>query len=293
MKKWFQWFTTFVFVMIVVLFALSAISCTRVNPGMVGIKVNMAGSDRGVDKLPLVTGWVMYFPPTTKIFEYPTYMQTAVWTSSRHEGRPVDESISFSDKDQMLITADINLSYYLIPTSVPAFYVQFRSDDLNTFTHGYLRNVARDAFNAVCSHYAFDEINGSAKERILAEVKQKINDDVSKWGVKIEQFGFIGGLRPPPGIALAINDKIAAVQNAIRTENELRQSKAEAQKVIAKATGEAEANRVLAASISPQLIQWRTLQITQDAVARWNGQRPTVEGLNSGGLLLNINPNNK
>ena len=59
----------------------------------------------------------------------------------------------------------------------------------------------------------------------------------------------------------------------------------EAKAAIARAEGEAKANRVLAESITPELLQWRTLQITEQAVARWDGKRPMVEGQASGMLL--------
>ena len=59
---------------------------------------------------------------------------------------------------------------------------------------------------------------------------------------------------------------------------------------IALAEGQAQANKVLTASLTEPLIRWRELDITEKAVARWNGARPMVEGKESG-LLLNINPN--
>lgn len=273
----------------VLLVVCSMPGCTRINPGNVGIKINMAGTARGVSDLPLETGWVFYMPGVTKVFEYPTFMQTAVWTASVHEGNPVDESITFTDKDQVPISADINLSYRLESTKVPNFYIQFRSDDIKGFTHGYLRNVARDAFNAVASQYSFDEINGMKKEEILLNIRKKINDGVGRYGVIVEQFGFIGALRPPANIAESINLKIAAIQKAIQSENELRQAKADAAKTIARAEGEAKANQLLASSISQQLIDWRRLEITMEAVKHWDGKRPMVEGNNSG-LLLQIDP---
>ena len=127
------------------------------------------------------------------------------------------------------------------------------------------------------------------KEEILLNIRKKINDGVGKYGVIVEQFGFIGALRPPANIAESINLKIAAIQKAIQSENELRQAKADAAKTIARAEGEAKANQLLASSISQQLIDWRRLEITMEAVKRWDGKRPMVEG-NSSGLLLQIDP---
>lgn len=272
--------------------------CTVVNPGYVGIKVNMVGSDRGVQDIPVVTGWVFYNPFTQRVYEYPTFVQTAQWTKDPHEGSPQNEEVSFNSKEGMLMQADISLSYQLDGAKVPSFYVKFRSDDLNHFTHGFLRNIARDAFNEVAGKYEVEVIYGPKKEEVVAKVRERINAEVADIGISLQQFGFIGAPRPPQNVIDAINSKIAATQNAMRAENELRQTQAEAQKFVAKAEGEAraaiaraegeaKANLVLAQSITRPLLEWRQLQITEQAVAKWDGRRPTVEG-QGGGLLLQI-----
>lgn len=276
-------------VVVTLAFTLFGCGCSRIDPGYVGVKVNLYGSDKGVSDMPLVTGMVWYNPITTKVFEYPTFVQTAIWTASKHEGRPIDESLTFNSKEGLVINVDVSLSFQIESVKVPAFYVKFRSDDLNIFTHGFLRNVARDAFNEVGAKMAIEDIYGEKKENLIKEVKERINKETSQFGVTLQQFGFIGAPRLPKQVVDALNAKIEATQTAIKVENEVRQAKAEAQKAIAKAEGEAKANQILTQSITPQLIQWRSLQITQDAVARWDGKRPTVEGSGSG-LLLQITP---
>lgn len=273
----------------IILLALIAFGCTRVDPGYVGIKVNYFGSQRGVEDFPAVTGFVWYNPISTSIFEYPTFVQTAIWTKSPHEGKAINEEICFNSKEGLVICGDISLSYTLEITKVPAFYVKFRSDKIDIFTHGFLRNVARDHFNELATSYGVEQLYGEKKEEYLAKVRERINGQVGPYGVKIEQFGFIGAPRLPEGVVNALNAKIQATQDAIRAENEVRQAKAEAQKAIAKAEGEARANELLARSLSPTLLEWRKLTITEHAIAKWDGKRPMVEG-QSAGLLLNINP---
>src|SRR5271170_6102471 len=72
---------------------------TRVDAGHVGIRVKLAGSDRGVQDMPIVTGWVVYNPITEQIVIFPTSVQNVIWTANRHECRPVDESITFSSSE--------------------------------------------------------------------------------------------------------------------------------------------------------------------------------------------------
>jgi len=276
---------------ILCLIAFMSVGCTRIDPGHVGIKVNYYGSNRGVDDYPLVTGNVWYNPSSTSVFQFPTFVQTAVWTASVHEGKALNEEVSFNSKEGLVFTADISLSYFLKPDRVPHFYVKFRSDNIEHFTHGFMRNVARDAFNESAVKYNADEIYGDKKEALLGEVRARINTQLQDVGVIIEQFGFIGAPRPPQNVIAAINAKITATQDAIRVENELRSAKAEAQKAVATAQGraqailveaeaQAKANTLLSASLTPTLV-------TNKAVEKWDGKRPMVEGSGSG-LLLNI-----
>ncbi len=265
----------------------SCAGCSIVSPGYVGIKVNMTGDSRGVDQLPLQTGWVFYNMFTQKVFEYPTFVQTAIWTKNPNEGSPNDESITFNSKEGLVISGDISLSYQLQQDKVPAFYVKFRSDDLNLFTHGYLHNVARDAFNEIGANYTVDQIYGEGKDQLLKQVVDRINSQVQQFGVQIIQFGFTGALRLPQGVVDALNAKITATQKAMQVQNEVLMAQAEAQKKVAIAQGEAKANQILTQSITDKLLEWRRLQITEEAVQRWNGQRPMVEG-QGGGMLLQI-----
>src|ERR1700755_641267 len=63
------------------------LTLTRIDAGHVGIKVNLAGSARGVQDIPVVTGWVFYNPLTEQIVEFPISVQNVVWTASHDEGR--------------------------------------------------------------------------------------------------------------------------------------------------------------------------------------------------------------
>ncbi|MGE3825356.1 MAG: SPFH domain-containing protein, partial [Bacteroidia bacterium] len=55
--------------------AISFASCTRIDAGHVGIKVNLYGTGKGVQDVTEVTGWVIYNPITTAIYEFPTFIQ--------------------------------------------------------------------------------------------------------------------------------------------------------------------------------------------------------------------------
>jgi regulator of protease activity HflC (stomatin/prohibitin superfamily) len=286
-------------VLIVLFFAGCA---TRIGPGRVGIKVDLAGSQRGVEELPIRTGWVFYSFLSSTIVEYPTSVQTAKWTHDPNEGSPNNEEMSFNTKDGLTVYGDLSVSYHLDSAKVPAFYVKFRNDDINQFTHGFLRNVARDAINRTGSQYTVQEVMGEKKSELELNSRAELQKQVGDIGVVIDQFGFIGSPRPPQSVIDSINAKVQAQQIAVQKQNELVQSQADAAKLVAAAegqakaqiavaNGEAESNRVRAASISQNIIEWQKLAVTDRWIAKWNGQVPQVQtGANGPGMLLDITP---
>jgi regulator of protease activity HflC (stomatin/prohibitin superfamily) len=275
--------------LIAVLVILSSVFLLRwvvVEPGYTGIKINRL-VNRGITKENIVTGFVFYNPIQTAIVKYPTFMQRVAWTKDAHEGAPVNEEITFNTKDSVPVSVDAAVSYTLEQSKVPEFYTQFRADNISRFTHGFLRDTARNTLTNLGSEYTFDEINGTKKEEFLQRVGKELNKVVSTYGVNIQQFGLIGSLRPPQELSNAVNQKTQAIQKAIQLENELRQSQAEAKKKVAIAEGEAAANRALTSSLDPKLLEWERMKIQREATQKWDGKMPTVMGSGQG-MLMNI-----
>src|SRR6185369_3899068 len=216
---------------------------TRIDAAHVGIKINLAGSARGVQDIPVVTGWVFFNPLTEQIIAFPTSVQNVVWTASAHEGRSADESITFSSQEGVNVNADIGLSFHIEASLAPHLYLRFRQPDLIVLADGYVRNAVREAFNDVASRMVVQDIYGSGKGKLVADVSGKLRDVLAKDGFIIDQLTINGALRLPENVAQAINRAMEATQNAIQAENRVRQVRAEAEQNIAQAHGGAEAAR--------------------------------------------------
>lgn len=259
---------------------------TVIEPGYTGIRINKL-VNKGVTKEDIITGYVFYMPLLTSIVKYPTFIQRVAWTHDTREGNSVNEELTFNTKDSVPVNMDVAVSYQLDAAKVPDFYSKFRSDRIETFTHGFLRDTTRNIVARIGSEYTFDEINGVKKEEFLARAGKELHEEVKGYGVSIQQFGLIGSLRPPQALLEAVSAKTQAIQRAIQTENEVRSAQAEAKKKVAIAEGEAAANRALASSLDPKLLEWERLKIQRDAVQKWDGKMPNVMG-SGGGMLFNI-----
>ncbi len=265
--------------------ALIAAGCNKIiPPGHVGIVVQQTGSARGVDQIPVETGRVFYNPWNENVLDYPTYVQRAIWTASNSEGKKDDsgqrsnEEIAFQSSDSLHFTGDVAVAYQLEERRVPAFYVQFRSDDLDTFTHGFFRDAVRKAIGIAAQHYTQEEINGGKQADLEAEAQGTLTKAMNPFGVQIVQLAFTSPPRPPDAVRQAIQAKVAAIQRAEQIENEKRQSVAEGAKNIALAEAQARANGMITSSITPTLLQWEQIKVMQN---KWDGKLPTVNGSNS------------
>jgi regulator of protease activity HflC (stomatin/prohibitin superfamily) len=274
-------------------------SATRIEAGYTGIEVNLAGSQRGASQIPIRTGWVIYSPLTTQVIEFPTFVQTVKWTRDTSEGHPLNEEMGFNSKEGMEIFADVSSSYAIEPTKVPEFYVKYRVNNLEYFTHGILRDMVRNSLNEVASTYNVEDIYGEKKAQFLHQVEQQIQEKISNVGVGVQQFGFIGAPRVPSVIATAITAKAQAIQEAERATNELATTQAEAAKKIAeaqgdaksavtRAQGEADANRIRQTSITPQLLELRRLENQRAYIDKWNGALPSVQAGQGTGFLMEL-----
>lgn len=264
----------------------------RIDAGHVGIRVKLAGSARGVQDMPVVTGWVLYNPLTEQIVSFPISVQNVVWTRAASEGALTDESLTFSSQEGVNVNSDIGLSFHIDPVLAPHLYLRFRQPDVLVLAHGYVRSAVREAFSMVASNMPVQDIYGAGKGKLVQDVTSHLAGVLSKDGFVIDQLTINGALRLPENVAQAINRAMEATQNAIQAENRVRQVRAEAEQAIAQAHGgaeaarqraegeadailirsraEAKANEIIRLSATGSVLQYRALE-------RWDGKLPLMQ----------------
>jgi regulator of protease activity HflC (stomatin/prohibitin superfamily) len=255
---------------IVTVFALAA--CEKVPAGHVGIKVNLLGSAKGVEIEELGVGryWIGI---NEELYKFPTFTQNYTWTD--------EESIGFQTTEGMKVSADVGISYAIDPEKVPMIFQKYRRG-IDEITDIYIRNMVRDALVTQVSTKSIRSVYGSGKADIIAAVEEQVRAQVEPIGIMIERIYWAGELVLPEAVVTSLNDKIGATQRAEQRENEIREKEAEAQKQIATARGNAEsilieaeaqakANRIIAESLTPELIQ-------SQAIATWDGVLPKMTG---------------
>jgi regulator of protease activity HflC (stomatin/prohibitin superfamily) len=229
-------------------------SCERIDAGHVGVKVNMYGSGKGVDDITEVTGWVFFNPFTTRIYEFPTYIQHKEYTG--------DASFVVNSIDGSEFSVSPIMNYSVQRDKVPAIFAKYRRS-LPQIEDGFLKTAVYDAFRIATNKYTADALIGS-REQFEVEVRKILEAQLLKEGFLVNQF--TSNLVYPETFKQSIEAKNNAVQAALRAENDVKKAEAEAKIKIAKANGdaesmlaiaraEAESNRLRQATLTPLLIQ--------------------------------------
>jgi regulator of protease activity HflC (stomatin/prohibitin superfamily) len=258
----------------VLAFSLFSVGCTSIGPGKVGILVYQNGSQKGVQDYPIKTGRIFYNPFTTSVYDYPTYMQNALWQGQ--------ERISFNTAEGSRVSADVALSYTPDKDKVPSIFVKHRAE-LDVITHNYLRNKVRDAINRHSAKYHAVEALSSKSQEIIQQAKKELAEELNEEGFIIDTLSFVSAPDPEdPQVKQSISQVISSTQKALEAENKVKQIEAEADQAFAKAEGEArsikelataqaDANRILSESLTPELVKYK-------AIEKWDGKAPQVIG---------------
>lgn len=246
-------------------------SCTRVEPGHVGIKVENFGSAAGVSPTALSVGW--YFTPFgTNIYEYPIYTSTYAWTSSRSEQNGNDESFAFQDRNGLNLSADISVAYRVDTARAPILFQKYRTD-MEGIVAGPLRNAVRSALNEESAALGVEEIYGPKKAQLIEASRAKVDRYFEPFGLHVEQLYWASNVRVPQQVLTQINTKIANEQAALAAHANVATVEANAQARIADADGKARASSIEGAALraNPEILRQR-------AIEKWDGKLPTYMG---------------
>jgi len=263
-----------------ILLILGVICTTKVNPGHAGVIYNMSG---GLEDVTLGQG-VHPVAPWKSVREYPVSTETVWLTKAKTEGSPNDDSYNTSTMEGKPVSVDAYFTYHANVDKLPEIFNRFKGADIESIQSGYLKQQVKTASQAVTSSYSVLDLYGNKRTEIQEKIHAILIKDLTPFGLEVETFSF-GEIRPDEDTMKAIQAKVDAQQKLQQMEIELTQSTVTANKArvdaqgiadasVIKATGEANSNKLLQASITPELIQYQL-------ALHWDGKLSMVSGGNN------------
>ena|SRR3990167_1065245 len=251
---------------------IALVACDKVPAGYRGVKVNLYGSDKGVDEQSLGVGRY-YIGWNSELYLFPTFLQNYSWKDA--------QAITMQTSEGLSIRTDAGITYSIQPDNVVKVFQKYRLG-IEEITNTFLHNMVRDAMNEVASTMTVEQIYGAQKETFIKGVNAIVKKQAFDTGIEVDKIYLVGSFELPETVVNSINSKIQASQNAMKVENEVATARAEAQKtivdaqanaqqIIIRAESQAKANKILADSLTQEFVQYQY-------ALKWDGKLPLYTG---------------
>ena len=283
---------------VLVLGLICGITCLeKVPAGYVGVVYNMNG---GVDGEVLTQGWHLV-SPTKKVTTYSIGLEQSYLTAEDKGDSPNDESFSIPTSDGKTVRVNLEFSYRFDEERVAETFVMFKGKSGESIKDTFIKPKVIAWTQEVSANYPVTDIFGDQRTAINAELDTYLREKFDQYGIVIDTVNFTD-ISVDSETAAAIQKKVTAQQELelatieaqtakvqankekevaqIAAERAIIEAEAEAEVIRIAAEAEAEANRAIAASLTPELIE-------KIKYEQWNGVLPTVSGSSA---IVSIEP---
>lgn len=180
--------------------------------------------------------------------------------------------------DSQSIEVDVTVNWHLDPSRVNRVYQTV--GDIDAVVARVLTNNSQDAVKASVSKYAALEFQKN-RENVRSSAQDLLQAKVKKYNVIIDNLSFTN-INFSAEFNAAVEQAQVAQQKAKQAEYDVQRVTNEAQAAIAKAKGEAEAQKQVQQSLTPELLQKLFIE-------RWNGVLPSYMGVGTALPFLDLN----
>lgn len=238
-----------------------AVCSERIPAGYVGVVYSMSG---GVEKEVLQQGWHLV-SPTKKVKEFTVSEEQLALIKENDETFPVSTS------DNANIDISFQMSYYFIEEDVSKTYQRFKGMDGEDIINNRVKTVLKSKISEVTADYSMMEIYSGERAVINKEIKEYLDKELSdRYGISVTEASIID-VHPDEQLQRTIDERVTAMQKKqqaeaeqqtikVQNETKLLEAEAEAKAKIVAAEAEAKANKIIADSITENLLKMEEVE---------------------------------
>lgn len=187
-----------------------------------------------------------------------------------------DVEVEVGTKDLQLLQARLSLNWHMDPDKVNQIYQDIGSEE--SVIDRIIQPAIQEVVKAATPKRTAEEIIKNRAE-LKAEIDQNIVSRLAGYGLVVDDASIVN-VSFSPEFAKSIEAKQIAEQEAKQAEYVALKASQEAQAAINRAKGQAESQRLVRETLTPELLQ-------KEAIEKWNGQFPSV--MAGDGILPMIN----
>lgn len=184
----------------------------------------------------------------------------------------VEHQASAASKDLQVVAATIALNFRPDPSKAHALYQTIGL----SYRERVIDPAIQESVKAVTASFTAEELV-TKREEVKAKIQESLVRRLSRDNILVAELN-LTDFQFSRSFNDAIESKQTAEQLALKATRDLDRIRIEAQQRIAQARAEAEAQRLLAGSITQQVVELRRIDAFQQAIAKWDGKMPQVSG---------------
>lgn len=251
--------------LILVVGFVGALFCLeRIPAGYCGVQYSMNG---GVKDEVLSQGWHLV-SPTIKVKEFTVANEQLILSKDSRNGSEEDESFNVSTADDASISVSFQMSYRFVQSDLVDTYTKFKGMDGEDIVRNRVSAVLKSKISEVTTDYSMMDIYSGNRSEINNKITEYLNKEFQKsFGIEVLDASIID-VHPDAQLQQTIDARVTALQNKQKAEAEQETAKVEAATAMIKAQNEADialtkaeaqakANKVLANSITQELIDMK------------------------------------
>jgi len=261
-------------VVIALLLTIIGAGLVFINPEDRGVVIS-AIADKGYREEALTPGLHWIVPFAERVQSYTISRQTYTMSAANQEGQVTgDDSIRARTKDGQEVFIDASIIYSIDPAKVIQLHIDWQS----RFEDQVVRPAARNAIRDAVSQYGVEEIVSTKRAEMEDLIAVALAEKLGQNDLKLVDF-LLRDIHFSDEYAAAVEQKQIAEQQAQQARltveqkkqeaeqaRQVAQGQADAQVIAAKgaaearliqADAEAKANELLAASLTPTLLQYQ------------------------------------
>src|ERR1700681_1008273 len=196
----------------------------------------------------------------------------------------IKESANVPSNEGLILALDTSLLFRL-DKSKAAFVYQTVGDN---YAEKIVEPTLRAAIRAATSAHTANALYTNARELVQAQIQDELTKELAPRGVIVENV-LLRDVQLPAMLKGSIEAKQQAEQDALRMSFILQKEKQEAERKRIEALGIADFQKIVAAGISPQLLEWKGIEATEKLAASANA-KAVIIGNPKNGLPLVLEP---
>lgn len=190
------------------------------------------------------------------------------------------ESASVPSSEGLLMNMDTSLIYHLDPKHAAEVFRQIGLNYENAVIEPTLRSAIRES---TASHSANALYTGE-RELVAKQIFEQLSTQLMQRGIIVENV-LLRDIQLPATLKASIEAKQQAEQEALAMNFRLQKETQEAQRKRIEAQGIRDFQQIVAQGISPQLLEWKGIEATEN-LAKSGNAKVVVIGNSKNGLPL-------